>query len=460
MAVELYHKYQSYSTIDSDNNGEIDFNDDYLEPLMTFDGKEFWTSEELTVGATYVDLSEIEQVVRSPIVKRYTRYYLLHSEDETIKKEITQYIASSGSIEKNNEVGQSRSTSLTFINMPAYKTVINDYNNYGQRSNTPTLMWNPNQAFDDFETNAKIKIVTGLEFQGFNYEIDEGIFVIFDPKMSQSGANNSLTFQCYDKFALLDGTIDGKGEFDYEIPVNTPICDAIRLLLRLPKNNRGEPYDVKDIIFPAKYKGELLAYTIKKTADNAIGELIKEMCKSISCDVKYNTQGNLVVTDTLDDLDVHHRKVSWTYDEQSPEYQNPSIDIKRSSIKNKVVVVGANINGFLCKGVAENTNPNSLYNINGSFGVKSIKITDNLIPSNRMCEERAKYELDKYMKNYVTLSFQSVWIPHLEPGDIIRWTKEDWGIENEEFLVKTVSLPLNGKDFMSLSLVNTKEISR
>ena len=433
----------------------------YLEDgsLLSTYTNNLYTTDEFQINGTYVPREEFTKIIRSPMMRRYTKVYLLHP-DETINKDITEYVSSAGSIEKNDQEGQRRSSSLTFINPLVYKIISNEYENYGKRSTELTSLWNPMSFNDDFHTNVKLKLVSCVDFFDHHYEIEEGIFVTFDPKLSENGANQTLSVQLYDKFALLDGTIDGKNELDYEIPVGTPIYEAMRQLLKLPKNNRGEPFDVKEIIFPAKYKQELLAYTIKKTSENAIGDLIKEMAQSIACNVGYNNYGNLVIADVLADMDYHNRSVSWNYEDNSNEYQNPSLDIKRSQIKNRVIVVGANINGYLCKGIAENTNPNSLYNINGDFGVKSVKITDNLIPSNKMCEERAKYELKKYTQNYISISFQSVWIPFLEPGDIVRWSKKEWGIDNKEFVINSISLPLNGKDPMSISITNLDEISR
>ena len=433
----------------------------YMEdgsPLQTYGGDEY-SSSEFQVGTNYIPREEFARIIRAPILKRYTKVYLLHP-DETINREITEFVAPTGSLEKKDENGQRRSTSLTFFNPLVYKTIVDNYENYGKPGKKLESLWNPMSRNDDFHTNVKIKLISCVDYYDSHYEIDEGIFVTFDPKISSGNANNTLTLQLYDKFALLDGTIDGKDDLDYEIPVNTSVFGAIRQLLRLPKNNRGEPFDVKDIIFPEKYKQELLAYTVKKTGENSIGDLIKEIVQSIACGVGYNANGNLVISDVLSDMDYHNRTVAWDYSEFNNEYQNPSLDIKRSQIKNKVIVVGANVNGYLCKGVAENTNPNSLYNINGDFGTKSIKITDNLIPSSKMCEERARYELKKYTQNYISISFQSIWIPFLEPGDVVRWTYQDWGIENEEFVVNSISLPLNGKDPMSISITNLSEISR
>lgn len=407
----------------------------------------------------YISNNTFAEIIRSPISKRTTKVYLLH-EDETIAKDISEWVSNNGTLEKNNQSGQSKSINLTFSNPLVYKDIINSYDGYGMKNTIPEIRFNPMLAYDDFQNNRKIKIVTEIDHFGKKYTIDQGIFVIFDPKLSEGSSNSNLTLQAYDKFALLDGTISGDGEFEYEIAVNTYVYDAIQQLLFLPKNVRGEPFDLKEVIFPARYKDARLSYTIKKTGENAIGELIKEMCQSISCDVRYNNQGYLTVTDSLADLDVHFRQPVWTFQENSKEYQNPSMDIKRSQIKNRIVVVGTNINGYLCKGVAENTNPNSLYNIYGDFGIHSQKIEDNLIPTNSMCEERARYELQKSMRDYITLSMQCTYLPHLEPGDVVKWTKPDWNIFNEDFVVNSISLPINGMDLMSISMTNIKEISR
>lgn len=399
----------------------------------------------------YTSWKTYESYIRSSILQRDTKIYLLH-EDETIAKDISDWVVLNGSIEKNMNSGQCRSVNLTFINTPIYKkNVKNDSYSFQVR-------FNPLLYDDDFQTNVKMKITTIGMIGEKRFEVEQGIFVLYNPSLSENGANNTITAQLYDKFALLDGTISGDGEFEYEIPVGSLIYDAIRQLIKLPKNKRGEPFDPKPIIFPEKYKEQRLAYTIKKTGENAIGELIKEMCQSIGCDVRYNVYGNLEITDTLEYLDTHFYTVAWHYNSQGDEISNPTLTINRSQIKNRIIVVGQNINGFITKGIAENTNSNSLYSVNGLFGTHSLKIEDNLIPSNLMCYQRAKYELQKSMRNYIQLNFQSIWIPQLEPNNIIKWSKPEWGIIDEDFVVNSISLPINDKDMMFISATNLKEV--
>ena len=435
-----------------------------------------------------ISSEDIERIVSSPISKRYTKVYLLH-QDETPAKDITEWVQASGSIEKNFESGQSYSTSLTLIN-PLVKTPINKSNlesiytwytdlageAYTTLTGEPYFStelrdqaysryvneeeksrFNPLKRYDDFEANTKVQITSVVELNGEQFEIPQGVFVVHDPKMSESEANKSVSIQLYDKFALLDGTISGDGEFEYEIPYGTKIRDAIVQLLRLPRNKKGEPFDFKDIRFPVKHKDAILAYTIKKTGDNAIGELIKEMCLSISCGVRYDEFGYLTVTEENEYLESQYHPVTWNFEPK--DYNAPSLDIKRSQVKNRVVVEGANINGILCRGEAENTNIGSLYSVYGPFGTRSKKITDSLIPSHQLCRDRARYELQMSMRKYISLSFQCSWIPHLKPGDIIRWTKPEWQIWEEEFIINSISLPVNGTEMMSISATNLNEIS-
>ena len=272
------------------------------------------------VYSSQITSEEIKRIIDSPITKRYTKVYLLH-QDETVAKDISDWVQPTGSLESNFESGQSYSTSLTFINQtiktpvpkdgleslytwytdrngetytdtegnPYFSTELRDQSYSRYVNENLKLRFNPMKKYDDFEANAKIQITSVIELGSEKYEFSKGIYVVHDPKMTSGEANNTLSIQLYDKFALLDGTISGDGEFEYEILYGTKIRDAIVQLLRLPRNKKGEPFDFKDIRFPIKYKDEVLAYTIKKTGDNAIGELIKEIVESHGFEVKKYT---------------------------------------------------------------------------------------------------------------------------------------------------------------------------
>ena len=419
-----YTRYKRYAIQEDGVIKYLKAGDSYLYSTEYIDG--------------YIPQDEIDAAVRSPIAKRYVKFFLLR-EDETVVKEITPWVSLSGNIEKKNSSGQTRSTNLTLNN----EEINGEY------------LWTPKPNSGGLWEYNKIKIVSGIMLPDMAYEVSEGIYVIHDPSITVNGAQHTVTLQCYDKFALLDGTIDGIGDLDTEVARGTKLRAALTSLLKLERST-GIPFDLKDIDFPDKYKDELTPYTLKKTADNSIGNIIQDLILMISCDVKYGDDGRMIVSDTLADLDYHNRRVSWNY--KDGEFKNPTIKLNRSKIKNKVTVVGSNINGRLVKATYENTNPLSNYNINSDFGVKAVKITDDLLYSEYLCKERARYELKKTMQNYAEITMQSIYIPHLEPGDIVRWTYEPWGITQEEFLVNSVSIPQDGKGLMTISMTNLKEL--
>lgn len=384
----------------------------------------------------YASFNEIEQVLRYPIKTRFFRVYLLH-EDETIDKDITPYVIMDGSLEKTYQQGQTRSMSLNLINS--------------------SNIWNPSPVKGHLFANSKFKLQMGVQTSKAIYWIDEGVFVCQDPDLSNANASKTVSIELFDKFALLDGTITGTIENDFEIPMGTNIYKAIRSLLRLPKDRLGNPYDAQRIVFPQKYRQEKTPYTIKKTANNTIGEILIDLANCLSCDIFYDEVGRLTLRDNLDDLDYHNRNSVWNY-----QQDNETINVNRkdewSKIKNRYIVIGSNINGAQCKGIAENTNPASVYNVNGSFGVRPNIIEDNLIYSNDYCRQRARYELKKnYMRN-INISFDSIYIPHVAPNDLVRWNFADYNFIKNDFIVDSVSIPLNPKELMHLNITNVSEL--
>lgn len=382
-------------------------------------------------------LIEITNALRYPIARRTFRVYLLH-EDETVKEDITPYVSVDGTLEKTYQQGQTRSMSINLFNA--------------------SNIWNPSPVKGKLFANTKFKVQIGLIVGDTTYWVDGGIFVCQDPELSNSDANRTVSIELFDKFALIDGTISGTMETDYEIPLGTNIYKAIRSLLRLPKDNLGNPYDFKPIRFPQKYMNEKTPYTIKKTPSNNIGEIITDLANCLSCDVFYDEFGCLTFRDTLDDLDYHNRSAIWTYKEDGTETVNITRKDEWSKIKNRYVVIGSNINGMQCKGIAENTNPASPYHINGNFGIRPEIIEDSLIYSNVYCEQRAAYELKKNHMRHTSISFESIYLPHINPNDLVRWSNKDYGYVNELFIVDSVSIPLNPSQRMNMTITNLADL--
>jgi hypothetical protein len=68
----------------------------------------------------------------------------------------------------------------------------------------------------------RLKIYTGLRFEGVDYYNERGVFLFGNPRMTRSSDGESIiSLEVYDKFALMDGTISGTIDKDYLVPVGT-----------------------------------------------------------------------------------------------------------------------------------------------------------------------------------------------------------------------------------------------
>ena len=604
---------------------------------------------------------EIERALRSPLSKRYYRLLLLN-ENETPKEDVTQWVTFNGSVKKVYNQGQTRTLDVTF--------------------NNPDRIWNPSAIKGKLWVNSKFKLEIGIELEGEIYYVDEGVYVCNNPTLDNSTAMKQVSVQLHDKFALLDGTINGTFDIDLQIPRNTPIEMAINMLLREPRDAFNNPFDGKPVIFPLRYKLEKTTYTIKKTAQNTIGDVLIDLANILSCDIFYNEVGNLVLREGNLDIDNLSKNVAWTYSgaksntssqwppfvrrsykqgekisngdlaftarrdlfalpenrhfwkadipnrdsanppqngdrifnlsanrsyeywvtayntlfdvspserigafistaSNTPQFRNFSnvyvssafnltlnqdntyttstglsgtysfadnfrtilfddsffaitfntdsftfngwtftyeqattyppqvyivqagkyvasthindgwieigcsenfqsrewiqdemrtefVDLEFANVRtqsawekiyNRVVVTGANSGmGFLFRGIAENTNPRSVYNTKSLFGIKTLVINENMIRGTSLCRERARYELRKNMQRYITITFDSIYIPHIQPNDLVRFTHPDLDIFNELLLVQELTIPLAPTQPMSITLTNVSEL--
>ena len=61
------------------------------------------------------------------------------------------------------------------------------------------------------------------------------------------------------------------------------------------------------------------------------------------------------------------------------------------------------------------------------------------------------------MRN-VSISFDCLYVPHIAPNDIVRWSFEDYNYVDENFIVDSVSIPLNPKEKMSMNITNISDL--
>lgn len=401
-------------------------------PMYTVNKEVFLTADKIFGLFSYDDYSK---AVRSPLSQIVTRIYLLN-DDETIRDEISEFLKS-GNVDFVRAQGQTRSGTLSFMN----------FNNQLTPSPINDMLWKAN----------KLRIDIGLYYNGTVYWKRCGIFTPIDPTIDEN--TRTLNVSVKDKFALLDGTISGKSGGNLRIAAGTSVRKAIEMCLLSDRGN-NKSYDTKPIIFPAKYEKVTTPYTITRTPNYSVGEIIIELANMIFCDVYYNDDGHLVLTSGIEDttVDWDKKPISWKYDEDELLYTNSNISIDYSKVVNIVSVVGAIQDGKQFKGTAKNENAMSQTNI--YMTEPNIEeIEDSNIVGDENCLNRAKYELKNKTLLALSLKFKSIFIPSLLPNDIIWWSNDYLEQKNVKYVINSINLGFGTNNTMDISLTNLNEVA-
>ena len=125
---------------------------------------------------------------------------------------------------------------------------------------------------------------------------------------------------------------------------------------------------------------------------------------------------------------------------------------------NRIVVIGANVNGCTCKAEAINDRPTSPINYK-RIGYRTGEIVnDSNITSNTLAQERADYELR--MKSIVkTTASNSIYFnPLLTVNNLISLSDDFFDLIREKFLLQSISFSLNYDGVMSISSTSTNNL--
>ena len=430
-------------------------------PFKTVSGEIFLTADLLNNIFNYSDYVD---AVKSNLTVQVVKLYLLNS-DETPLIDVSEYLLS-GNLSYNYQKGQTHSLNITLAN----------FDNF----------WSVHPVLGNLWRGTKFRLDIGLFSSNNVYWRQCGIFVTKDINVLDQ-PENTISLQLYDKFALLDGKIGGSVDSDLKIPVNTNLVSALNMCLKyeydkialldgkiggsvdsdlkIPVNtnlvsalNYGNIFDSKPIVFEKDISSIKTPYTITKTGDTTIGDVMIELADMVSSDIFYNQYGNLTLRPGVDESPLSEHGIAWHYNEEELLYSSSHTSIDGGAIVNKFIVKGAIENGKQFKGAALNTNPYSPSNVFLN-PINSKVLEDKNIVSDDLAQERAEYELQNCNLNYMTSGFQSIFVPHLQPKDVVSWTNKSRGIINEKYVLTSLSFTLGDGSLMSIEMAKVQEVA-
>jgi hypothetical protein len=129
-----------------------------------------------------------------------------------------------------------------------------------------------------------------------------------------------------------------------------------------------------------------------------------------------------------------------------------------SSFVNRVVVIGANVNGHTVMAEAVNDDPSSPLSYQRIGYRMASPITDSNITNDVTAQERADYELRKVLIAQSSMSSGVFFNPVLSVNNLITYTDRFLGLKRERLLIQSISFSLDYSGMMSLTTSNIKNL--
>lgn len=365
-------------------------------------------------------LNEIKKTSRFNLVK----IELLRS-DETPLREIVTELRLDGTLNIKNRNGVRRNVNLTLDN---------------------TLK----EFFPSLDSGIwvaqKFKLYLGLLINGEEFFLPQGIFVYEDPDV---GTDGSVRISASDKFSLLD---NGKLEFDTILTVGTTIGDAYRLLLSLTT-------DPKPPIVDSSLEGLTLPYDIIKESGDPIADFFTEIAFAFSANTFYNNDGFLVIEPDTKDSEKGSIQ-SFDGDSRTEvNYIDGNVKYDFDKVKNRIKVIGDNVNGTIVEATVSNNDllsPTSIPNLDGEVLLDVIK--DDIISTVAYAEQRAIYELKRKTNVSTEIRVNSIILPHLEVDKVVDINDSRIDFVKKRMLLDSITMPLNNSSNMSFIGLETFDI--
>lgn len=300
----------------------------------------------------------------------------------------------------------------------------------------------------------------------------QGVFRI--PKATEAVVHNGNTvhYSLTDKWAGLDGTLNGALETSYAVLAGTNIFSPIAALLQTDRGN-GEPLDNVAPVFTEYYNGKTQALPGGGTANltdtpydyyadgdsDTAATVILALCGMLSAWVGYDPTGRLRIDPSQDDLLDSDKPVSWRFSvDEAQLLGNLQYESGITDVCNDYIVTGYMTKDYVQPAArAVDLDPTSPVNVN-LIGRKTIRDPQPNFATARMCADFAEWKVKRSAALRKTVSISAVRIPHLAENTLVEIVRTDKaGSPLERHLVQGFTLPLSGTEPMTIQAVSVND---
>ena len=337
-----------------------------------------------------------------------------------------------GSIQCNNQQGTRKSCSFTLINVDEKYTI---------EENHP------------FWYNRKFRLWLGVTDNTNTFYFAKGVYITLSA--DSDSAAKTVSINGVDKYGQLDGTLKvlASDIYDTTFEIGSKIDTVVRDILMLDLGNGYvldpvEPIIDYDIGMNKLYK----EYTLG--AGEYYGSFMTELMTSFGCDIFYNNMGRLVIQRVFNENIPYwfvFKSPEYEFSHIKPHYSDPKLNGELTGINKVTVSIEEDNTEATASYTAYNKNPRSplcydrigarVYEQNG--GIIYISAGDDSADTPAVkCKDYAEYILLQETCRSLSMSFSAQVIPHLNEGDIITIKDPQFNLDNEKFIINSISFPL------------------
>ena len=370
--------------------------------------------------------------------------------DNNARNKRSNAFIQSGELSVNLQNGQRRSATVTLANLDgAY-----DYN--------VNKVWFGQQ----------IRLSEGLILpDGTEFYLPQGIFCVKNPQEALKPNGNTATYNLVDKWANLDGTLGGKLDGIYEVPVNSDVFTAISSLLAEDKGN-GQPIDNLNPIFTDYYNqltttlpdgteiaNTLSPYTLRIDSDgSSLADVIYGLNDMLVGWVGYDATGRFRLDASQDDILDVQKPVQWSFSPSEKQFLGATYTVKNDEMYNDIIIVGEALGSDpQANARATNLDPKSDTNAN-LIGRKTYRESKQGYYTDDICQAYATFKLKRMTVLQKSVSIESSQMFHLHENNLVEIRRLDKpGYPIERHLIQGFTRPLAQTGSMTINAVSVND---
>lgn len=299
-------------------------------------------------------------------------------------------------------------------------------------------LYTPNED-SNIWINGQFRLYTGRRINDEDYLNLRGTFIVSNPVLDSNFSNLTASIQGLDKWEKLNGTLGGIIEETYVVAAGESIYAAVKGVLQKTSDT------LDPMVYPSNY---VTPNPIVKEPGANYAEILIELANLYSWEVFYDIEGRLRFQPPIDPL---KESAVWDFSTNEITYRGSSHSYSLDKIKNVVKVCGDNINFSTVKGIAEDTNIFSPFSI-GKIGRVPHIISDDLINTVDLANQRAEYELKKLITLQESGNIKSLPIDIINEGDVITIEDKNNDFHRDRYQVQDISENLRSNGEMTLNV--------